>query len=548
MAVTTALRVAHVLAVVTIFLFAYGGFIYGFVPDWLPTRIKTALEIDSPVAGRYQAWRNSTKIGVHTHYRWNLFNITNAPAVIDDGALPEIADIGPFVFEYVKWRPEDSVAWLPNGTLRYYNKYYYRFLPEESAPLTLDMNITSVNMGLLALIRHGVTSTGMARAVEDALAQTGEQIISTRPARDWLYGYYDETMLLINNTYCNDAFAGNITYWMLCQIAFKLGVEQVPTFAAINANDDPSGPLPMNEIYTGAAASSKQPPPPAKSMLSNTMWEGRRKLDGWFSDDAYLINGTDGASYHPGLEEGESITAFVGSLHRSITLCYEGKADIEGLHTYFYGLCDSEKQPLSINPWNKGFNMTERGIMPTPPTLMLPYFNSEPYFNDDDGSRCLVQLPSPAPALEYLRTRVYVEPMSGQTVKARKAMQVNVDFRPYIMDGDTKPCSITTGLNSTYLPVAWMNEYMTLSDAFADVLFDRVILPKDALFGSAAAAFVLAGVSLITVVVLCVREAKKRVEGGSDITHGIASGAVDDSIQQRVGLVSKDERSYSSSA
>jgi lysosome membrane protein 2 len=502
-------RVLTLLAVLgTVVLVGYGTTMLTYIPSIMPRKIRNGLAIDGPRALRYQSWRNSTELGVDTYYRWNLFNVTNAPKVMAGEEMPILDDVGPFVFKLVKWRPERFTSWWPNGTLRYANKWRFEFVPSMSTPSSLDVNITTANFGLLGLLLKGGTSDFYSDIIDKVLPMTGEQYFGTRTAGELLYGYKDETLEAVKTTFCSDVLMPDSFIWSLCEWLLD-GGQALPVSATIaispNNEFDENNTV-FDEIYSGGPASTTTVKQPSYTdALSYTMWQNNRSLGVWSTPEANVVNGTDGTAFHPGLQEGETIYAFVGALKRTVPLCYHGKSRVHDLDAFDFRICSWAMDNMTVNPNNKGFGMTERGIMNTPPSLLLPYFNSQPYFYDDETTNVRVSLP-PMPPVEYLTTNIHVEPVSGQTIKARKALQVNTHMRPYFLHNRNVPVPLTAKLMDTYLPVAWMNEWAELSAQTDALLFDHLLLPGEALMGSGIAALVVAGLLVIAVAYRCLRK------------------------------------------
>ena len=79
-----------------------------------------------------------------------MFNLKNGNAFEKQSALPDLEEIGPFVFK--EKIIKENIVFNDNGTVSYKEKKIYNFVPELS-PFSLDTTmITTVNMAPIAII------------------------------------------------------------------------------------------------------------------------------------------------------------------------------------------------------------------------------------------------------------------------------------------------------------------------------------------------------------------------------------------------------------
>lgn len=67
-------------------------------------------------------------------------------------------------------------------------------------------------------------------------------------------------------------------------------------------------------------------------------WNGMEKLNIWFSEDANELKGTEGLFFHPFIERGEPLEAFVDDVWRSFHLNYTEDTEHCGIPVYRYKL------------------------------------------------------------------------------------------------------------------------------------------------------------------------------------------------------------------
>ena len=172
----------------------------------------------------------------------------------------------------------------------------------------------------------------------------------------------------------------------------------------------------------------------------------------WESDET--ISGTDGTQFHPGVEPGEDLFAWVAEIMRVIKLVNLDKLEVEfeGITLLRYTLAD---EVLGVDT---NFHQTIKGLGNMTAAKGFPLFVSKPHFLDGDASlRDTSKLEGLAPVAADHDLFVDVEPISGLTMNARKRLQINLG----VSAGDWYSKNVT----EVFLPLVWIEEGATISDS-----------------------------------------------------------------------------------
>ena len=160
-------------------------------------------------------------------------------------------------------------------------------------------------------------------------------------------------------------------------------------------------------------------------------WDGHdaRNLSIWPGRSANIINGTEGLFFHPNLQEGDTLYAFVDDVVRSFELVNTGQVTHLGVQALRFELTNSTFQNATTNSANARWgSWCPNGLIFLGPIQYptVPVFGSKPRFLDADPRlRDKVQgLPSPDRALHD--TTIDVEPVTGANVGFKRLLQVNV--------------------------------------------------------------------------------------------------------------------------
>ncbi|RVE67790.1 hypothetical protein OJAV_G00085180 [Oryzias javanicus] len=165
-------------------------------------------------------------------------------------------------------------------------------------------------------------------------------------------------------------------------------------------------------------------------------WNGLREMSWWSSNQSNMINGTDGAVFHPLIHRNELLYIFAADLCRSIHLAYVEDVEVKGIQAYRFA------PPQTV---------CREGA---PIVVSFPHFyQADPeYINAVDGMN---------PNKEEHETYLDLQPTSGVPIRACKRAQLNVIVKR--IPGFPK----TRHINETIFPIMFVNETATIDDESA---------------------------------------------------------------------------------
>ncbi|KAL8206644.1 UNVERIFIED_CONTAM: hypothetical protein K2H54_016816 [Gekko kuhli] len=163
-------------------------------------------------------------------------------------------------------------------------------------------------------------------------------------------------------------------------------------------------------------------------------WRGKETLSWWTTPESNMINGTDGTSFHPLVDQDEAIYIFSSDFCRSLYVTYEKYIKFKGIPAYRFVPPASFYESGKINKDNAGFCVPAGNCLGTgflnisacmqgaPIILSSPHFYQadEVYIKSIDGIH---------PQKEDHETFLDINPMTGLLVRACKRFQINVYVR-----------------------------------------------------------------------------------------------------------------------
>nr|XP_020461709.1 lysosome membrane protein 2-like [Monopterus albus] len=189
----------------------------------------------------------------------------------------------------------------------------------------------------------------------------------------------------------------------------------------------------------------------------------------WTSDECNMINGTNGASFHPVIAKNETLYMFSSDLCRSLYAVYEEDVTVKGIPGYRFIPPSEVFANLSVNPANMGFcvpagNCLGSGLLNVssckqgaPIIMSLPHFYQadDKFVQDVFGMR---------PKKEHHETAIDINPLTGIILQAAKRLQINA----YVEKIST--FSQTGSVRTVVFPVVYLNESVVIDDTSATKL------------------------------------------------------------------------------
>ncbi|XP_042365245.1 LOW QUALITY PROTEIN: lysosome membrane protein 2-like [Plectropomus leopardus] len=379
----------------------------------------------------YEAWENPP---APIYMQFYFFNLTNPEEVLDGGQAA-VVEIGPYT--YREYRPMEQVDFQDNGTkVAAVNTKTYVFQRNMSRGPESDL-IRTVNIPAMTVMEQFKDSTIFANLISAYMKSTGEGLFTTHTVGELLWGYEDPLLKALS--------------------AVKPDLDSVfGLFYKSNASNDGE-----YVFYTGQQN--------YKDFARVDTWKGESMLNWWTSDECNMINGTNGASFHPVITKNETLYMFSSDLCRSLYALYEEDVTVKGIPGYRFSPPSEVFANQTINPANAGFcvpagNCLGSGVLNVSMCKQgAPIIMSSPHFYQAD-EKFVRDVFGMKPKKEQHQTTIDINPLTGIILQAAKRLQVNV----YVEKIAT--FSQTGNVRTVIFPVLYLNESVVIDDLSATKL------------------------------------------------------------------------------
>lgn len=432
-----------------ILLVVAGVTLYFEMDRYIQNKINNDLVL-KPGSDVTKQWINPS---VPIYLQFYIFDVSN-PMEAKQGLRPYLVQKGPY--SYREHRPKQNITWNSNtATVTYNEKMSYVFDAETSCDTCDPFHdiVTTVNIPLVTLAEAAGKFPKIARdALSLIFAGFQEKLFAKRRVHDLLWGYSDPIFKKYNDIRNDFPFL-----WKY--------LPKVPSVVALQQNNTYDG---VTSVFTGQTDIS---------MLVHWMdWKGMTELQVWKTRYANMINGTDGSQFAPGVSTDDTLYVFVTQLCRALYLTHITKTDVHGIEALQFTIPAKAFMNATANPDNEGFCTTkcypsgilDVGVCQPPSPIAIPLFASAPHFYLGDES-LRKPLDGLSPNEADHSTFLSVEPHIGISLKSSKRLQINVKVEP--VDG----VSQTTGIQSMFFPVFYINETATIDSTTAEKLKSQVL-------------------------------------------------------------------------
>ncbi|XP_049908961.1 lysosome membrane protein 2c [Epinephelus moara] len=379
----------------------------------------------------FEAWADPP---APIYMQFYFFNLTNPEEVLG-GDRPAVVEIGPYT--YREYRPMEQVDFQDNGTkVAAVNTKTYIFQRNMSRGPESDL-IRTVNIPAMTVMEQFKDSTIMANLISAYMRSSGEGLFITRTVGELLWGYEDALLkaLSVMKPDLDDVFG---------------------LFYKSNASNDGE-----YVFFTGQQN--------YKDFARVDTWKGESTLNWWTSDECNMINGTNGASFHPVVTKNETLYMFSSDLCRSLYALYEEDVQVKGIPGYRFSPPSQVFANQTVNPANAGFcvpagNCLGSGVLNVSLCKQgAPIIMSSPHFYQAD-EKFVQDIFGMKPKKEQHQTAIDINPLTGIILQAAKRLQVNV----YVEKIPT--FSQTGNVRTVVFPVVYLNESVVIDDASATKL------------------------------------------------------------------------------
>uniref|UniRef100_A0A673A6Y6 Lysosome membrane protein 2-like n=1 Tax=Sphaeramia orbicularis TaxID=375764 RepID=A0A673A6Y6_9TELE len=330
------------------------------------------------------------------YMQFYFFNLTN-PLEMLNGDRPAVVEIGPYT--YREYRPMEDVNFQENGTkVAAVNPKTYIFQRNMSRGPETDL-IRTVNIPAMTVMEKFKDNALAASVISSYMRSQGEGLFITRTVRELLWGYEDGLLKALS--------------------LFQPGLDDVfGLFYKNNGSNDGK-----YVFFTGQGSS--------KDFARVDTWNGNSSLDWWTSDECNMINGTNGAFFHPVVTKNETLYMFSSDLCRSLYAVYEEDVTVKGIPGYRFTPPSKVFANLTVNPDNAGFcvpagNCLGSGLLNVSACKQgAPIIMSSPHFYQAD-EKFVKDVFGMNPKKEEHQTTIDINPLTGIVLQAAKRLQVNV--------------------------------------------------------------------------------------------------------------------------
>uniref|UniRef100_A0A7N8XRR8 Scavenger receptor class B, member 2c n=1 Tax=Mastacembelus armatus TaxID=205130 RepID=A0A7N8XRR8_9TELE len=341
----------------------------------------------------FEAWENPP---APIYMQFYFFNLTNPEEVLY-GERPAVVEIGPYT--YREYRPMEQVDFSDNGTkVTAVNTKTYIFQRNMSFGPESDL-IRTVNIPAITVMEIFKDHSFIANLISSYMRGTREGLFTTRTVGELLWGYEDGLLKAIK--------------------ALQPEIDDVfGLFSKNNASNDGE-----YVFFTGQQN--------YKDFARVDTWNSKSLLDFWTSDECNMINGTNGASFHPVITKNETLYMFSTDLCRSLYAEYEQDVTVKGIPGYRFVIPSKVFANKTVNPDNAGFcvptgNCLGSGVLNVSTCKQgAPIIMSSPHFYQAD-EKFVQDVSGMRPKKEQHETSIDINPLTGIILQAEKRLQVNV--------------------------------------------------------------------------------------------------------------------------
>lgn len=436
----------------------------------------------------FESWKNPPPPVYMEYY---FFNVTN-PEMFMAGGKASVKQIGPYT--YREYRPRENVTFLENGTKVYaLNPKTFVFVPEKSVGDPEVDIVRTVNIPFVAIMNELNSYSFFLRTlVSMYINSLGVEMFMTRTVHEVLWGFKDPLLTKVHSLkpevdeYFGLMWKKNGTHEG--EFVFHTGEQNYLDYGKIDT------------------------------------WNGLREMSWWSSNQSNMINGTDGAVFHPLINRNELLYIFAADLCRSIHLAYVEDVDVKGIQAYRFAPPNDVLMSPKNNPTNAGFCVPAGDCLGTgvlkvsvcregaPIVVSFPHFyQADPaYINAIDGLN---------PNKEEHETYLDLQPTTGVPIRACKRAQLNIILKR------VKGFPKTKNITETIFPIMFVNETATIDDESAGQM--RSLLLIVTLVSNFPVLIVGLGIILLLVflVLFCRNRQKKNEVKRIDFTEAFHSFA-----------------------
>ncbi|XP_077988176.1 scavenger receptor class B member 1-like [Glandiceps talaboti] len=396
------------------------------------------LMVLNPNSQLYASWVDPP---IKMYQKYYFFNVINKDNILE-GEKPEVVQIGPYT--YRQHMPKKNIVWNNNHTVTFVEPQTYIFDRSLSVGDEHD-TFTSINIPLVTLAYMIRDKTGLMQSVlEKIVSATKEELFINLTVSELIWGY-PEPLFKVLQPFMDKKLGG------------KFGL-------LMGRNNSNVGAL---TVFTGEDDKSK--------LNVINVWAGKKKLNYWDSEEANMINGTDGSMYHPFARKDEIKYMFTPDMCRSMPYVFESEVLYRDVTLWHFPLAKYAYANGTEFPPNQGFckpkclpsGLQDIGTCRSGAPMQL----SNPHFYDGDPMLAKA-IGGLKPNRELHENYMDVEPLMGIPWRFAERLQINIfaEKSDYIKQmGD---------IESVYFPVLWFEQKVEVTDEIVSIYNKGFVLPK----------------------------------------------------------------------
>ncbi|XP_015121977.1 sensory neuron membrane protein 2 [Diachasma alloeum] len=414
--------------------------------------------------GAYDRWKT---IPLPIIYKAYFFNVTN-PDDVMQGEKPILQEVGPYV--YKQYRSKFNIT-EDGDTLSYNEHQLFEFDENSSYPLTDSDAIRIVNLPLMAMIATTEREVPPLLQVLDRMIpkifNNPKDLFLTTTPRNFLF----DGVILTCDT--ND-----IALRIVCGVIEKLAPRTIVRrdkgnfkFSLLSyKNDTDEGTFVVNSGKTD---------PKMVGQLSS--WNGYSMTNVWLANSSCnAIYGSDATIYAPFQTTESIVNTFSVDLCRPVSLEYLEAIEYSGIDGLRFIARKSTFSSPQKEPLNECYCLNKTsGILGNDKCLLdgalelltchgAPIVFTHPHFYlTHEVYQRGVQGLNPIPSKH--QNYIDLQPNTGAPLRGSKRGQFNIFLR------QVDKVSLTSGLNTTLMPILWFDEGVELSDEFVDQLKTQLL-------------------------------------------------------------------------
>lgn len=433
-----------------------GAYVLNTMPSLFADKIKSSLVITNGS----DAFTRYTRSSVPLQVKWYLFNVTNPEEVVQNGAKPQLSQIGPYSFS--ERRHKQVLGFSPDHTsleYRLWRSYFYE--PTDSQPL--DFMITLPN----APAYSAAYSAQLKKDDEEGAADPSVV------ARDYLS---NQTNYLTHSA--QDWILNGIKlYWLEAMRNDGIPVDDPPPdnkfgflFAKNNTWDEKADGT-MN-VSTGVDGNFAR-------IGQVLRWNKKQEVSFWRGKSCNTIKGTDGQFFHPFVQKDEKLDIFAPDLCRTLQIEFVKTTSIRTIELYRFGISTNFFKPINENEETQCYctksNHIEKknfcslkGVIDVSSCRKKPIVLSTPHFYNGDP-RLRDSFEGLSPSATAHDTFIDVEPMTGAVLRVKRRLQINLEMKPNEIISESQQFK-----SSLVHPMVWIEQSIVIPDDLAQKLENKL--------------------------------------------------------------------------